>query len=1459
MRHLKINKSKVIIFLFFPFFLVSCSFPWFQNVSAEPVETRIINMSLYLGDFPNETMAELLDWLKQVNYTRWTLALEPCSNGTHCNAFFNKTFIDALKQYGELTPTLPFGIQNFPPEIRREFVDGLFDHWETYIRYKPKGFFQFQPDTYTCNYILERGCEYWQGYCLDQHYMVDWMDMRGGWQMPYYASTEHALVPKREGKGLVILPHNTWDWRASVEYDHQFNTHLLNALCMFNNDWTPAREYLVDLINKTLNDVAPFGYVAIQHEWLWIYQLERLAELKEYTLAVMNLTCTFQTFGETVDWFKQNYANNPDYNVNFVTPYDGKKVEWLWKRNFRVTRYDERYVVGYIDYTQQSIDQYINKTADCDFLGEKNETNNFCTSLEFLIDDFGNAVARASSKGNRKSFLGALEDFPSYFTRLQNDGASPTIHSPFQQPSSDAVFSHQQVEVLVSIVDMESGVKNATLYFNLNSSTEWKIIPMSCNQGSNLYRAVIPAQVENTYVKYKIVAYDNADNRAEQNNDAQYFTYKVLPESLPISMFLLPILLLLTAFLITYRWHRHRETTKRGLCFMRRLVSTEALTILIFFLLSLRVILWFEFPRIIVSGDLRPPLNTEAFTIHAAYVWNEIDFGTISVYLPRILDPFNFLIIISCKLGFDIYTSQIVALVIMYFLLSILIYTYVKELTDGDAISAFVAGLFFNFNLFLINDREQTAVGFVSIALMVLPSLVIFTRALRKRSERLVVLSGMLFILTQGTFPNYRPFLLGLFAIFLTTFYFLIRRGVRVSLSDARERCWLRASIDTRPILDCLKSLGVFLVSAVLASIWVIVLITANLTPLLSAHSRMTTPIFALNLQFHDVFRLIGHWAFYGEYPPGHPYVPYAYPYLHDPVVIFWTFLIPVIAFTSLLTKSRTKVLELYFASVGLIFLFFTAGFTEYFRDIYYSVTTHVPLLIAFRTPTNWIFFVLLSYSILLGTLVCNICTKFKGKLPKLFVLGLTALLLISVSFPLITGDVTRNWLRPEVKGSVFPKSYAELDNKLSNVYWALLLPKRDVYVIYNYSSGTLGCGNPYPFIFSKPIISGIGTEYLDPKNLDLIDQLHELILMQNDTVWNIAPKGEISASSFQDAYREPSKANDESYGTRWASQEGIPQWLEVRWTRPQELEGVRIFFEEAYAKAYVIQTWNGTDWIEQAKVENNTSLECEQMLLEHVTTEKIRLYFTEASIWNQTSIWELELYKTVRFPSLSSRGLGIFGVGYLIVEKDIVKGGVYNITEARKRLVEKQDFALVEEWDEVALYCNTFSVKKLYVANNMFMCKNWNWSDICNYLTDSSWDVLKHSIFVDMSPPNVPANESMVLPEGFTWSEVSPCKYEASLVSKGPFFVAFLETYDKQWKLRVNGKTVPESEHFKINTFGNGWFVNATGNLSLEITFETQDIIAPSIVISLLLPILLVAKNQLKKLAKSVRRFFDF
>ena len=104
----------------------------------------------------------------------------------------------------------------------------------------------------------------------------------------------------------------------------------------------------------------------------------------------------------------------------------------------------------------------------------------------------------------------------------------PEIGTPLRFPPDENVSEFQEVRVAVNVTDYESGVKNVTLYYTTDE--EWIPIKMTFNETSGLYEAIIPGQNAGTYVKFKIEAFDNAGNHAEQNNEQQYFVYLVIPE-----------------------------------------------------------------------------------------------------------------------------------------------------------------------------------------------------------------------------------------------------------------------------------------------------------------------------------------------------------------------------------------------------------------------------------------------------------------------------------------------------------------------------------------------------------------------------------------------------------------------------------------------------------------------------------------------------------------------------------------------------------------------------------------------------------------------------------------------------------------------------------------------------------------------------------------------------------------
>jgi hypothetical protein len=890
---------------------------------------------------------------------------------------------------------------------------------------------------------------------------------------------------------------------------------------------------------------------------------------------------------------------------------------------------------------------------------------------------------------------------------------------------------------------------------------------------------------------------------------------------------------------------------------IKKILYSKRVTILIlvfFFLFSLRVINWFQYPNILISGDFRPPLIQDAFAKRVAYTWDETDFGMPSVYAPRILVPSNFFISVFQTLGVSLYYSEMMALILMFFLSSVFMFMFAKRITNGNIVASFIAALFLTSNLYMVNDREVTAISFVDVALVILPSLIAFTEGIRRKSYKFVAISGILFVLTYGAFPNFRVALLCIFAAMMVLLLASLNKGVKLTFNRKEEPKLFGFSVNISSIYTGLKYFAVFAFAGLLASVWVITIVWSNLGAFFNAYQQMSVPQVILDLRFHDVLRLITKWGFYSG-SMDQPYVPYANVYLQNPLIIFLSYLPPLLAFASIFL-SKERRLKVFFGVTAVVFLVLSDAFNPFLSQLYAAMATNIPLMLAFRESAQWTFFVIVAYGILIGLTISALCNRSKRRVLKILAISLTVIVFAASAYPITNGDVTRNYLDTKVKGAYFPDSYKALSNALSNNYWTLLLPPRSTYDTYNFSGIPLNSGNPYPLIFSKPVISGLGTEYVQSNNLDLLNKVYESVLTNEEV--NVAPMGNASASSIEkDRFVPaqtimPAQAIDGNYITRWASDHGMPQWLEIEWNETHELPKIRIVFENAYANDYTIETWNDTKWTTQIKVENNTNLEPEYTFSQLTPTTKLRINFTKASPFNMVSIWELQVYakQTETVPKF----LGMLGIKYLVLERDLVAGNISDANEIK--INQSHSFVLTQDWSEFALYTNTYALQKLYPADNILNCSTLD--DMFQTIEEIDRTTLQHSVFQNSTLTNINSSDTLVAPDNFQWNELSPTSYVARAQSKGPFVLAFLQSYDKNWKLTVNGKPTPEANHYEVNGFANAWLIDNTGDLTITLQYQTQTIFLESIIASIILPVLLMAylsRKDLKRIGNLICR----
>jgi hypothetical protein len=130
----------------------------------------------------------------------------------------------------------------------------------------------------------------------------------------------------------------------------------------------------------------------------------------------------------------------------------------------------------------------------------------------------------------------------------------PEIENPIQTPLPDNVTENDEVTVQVNITDIQSGIKNVTLYYAINSTAEWISKTMNHNSQTNLYEAKIPPQPIGTKIDYRITAYNNAEKSTTKEANQPYYSYQVIiPEFSPQLLMIIFVTLSLSIIILKKR------------------------------------------------------------------------------------------------------------------------------------------------------------------------------------------------------------------------------------------------------------------------------------------------------------------------------------------------------------------------------------------------------------------------------------------------------------------------------------------------------------------------------------------------------------------------------------------------------------------------------------------------------------------------------------------------------------------------------------------------------------------------------------------------------------------------------------------------------------------------------------------------------------------------------------------
>jgi len=329
----------------------------------------------------------------------------------------------------------------------------------------------------------------------------------------------------------------------------------------------------------------------------------------------------------------------------------------------------------------------------------------------------------------------------------------------------------------------------------------------------------------------------------------------------------------------------------------------------------------------------------------------------------------------------------------------------------------------------------------------------------------------------------------------------------------------------------------------------------------------------------------------------------------------------------------------------------------------------------------------------------------------------------------------------------------------------------------------------------------------------------NELLKAEN-ALTAIQEKANASASSIQKD-RTPQKAVDGLLETRWASDplEENPQWLQIEYSSVEEVAGVKIIFETAYARDYTINTWNGTHWVPQVNVTGNTQLSPLHLFNEPIETTKLLLNVTAyGTPHHLVSVFELEPCEL----STIKRGHFIPRQGRYMLALRVASGPDYGTLNLRignySLSIDCHDAQEKFRWyEEGPLQLERREQDILLSANGEILLDQM----ILYSLEESENESVLQSLFgSNHYSPTI------------QYEKVNPTAYHLHVKTEQPFFLLFSETYNPLWKARFNDGQ--EVQPIIADSVINSFYINRTGEFDMNVYFEGQKYADAGIRISL-------------------------
>jgi len=853
---------------------------------------------------------------------------------------------------------------------------------------------------------------------------------------------------------------------------------------------------------------------------------------------------------------------------------------------------------------------------------------------------------------------------------------------------------------------------------------------------------------------------------------------------------------------------------------------------------------WFQNGNSQFLGDFFVPSNPIQYLSRFSQSWDpNLDFGIFSLFT---LFPTPRIFLIEFYSGIFLITGSSVA-VELFLVLAILLLAYfgMRYLwtaifrAPGPSLGQAIAGLFFVVNPFVTLYIENP-VGIIAYAMI--PWCLGFTiKGLRGCGTlKYSALVSACFTISLITFPQVAISILivtGMMAIFVH--HLMGKPFTRMKQTVFMVSC--------------------FLLTVGLNAYWLL-LTLAKTNLFFQSYSQVRPSSPSLNAQ-NTIFatpRLLGDWSLLAGYG-GHLYLPYSPSYYSDALTVISTSAIPIIAF-SIVVLSPLNKRNIAIAGASLLGIILATGTNPPF-GFAYGLVLSIPGSSLFRNPPRYFLSVVaLGYSILLGCFVNFFVLKLRisSSVHRVSSIGVVLFVLLAIAFassPMISGELTRNWYDPTMKGYQVPTYYSEASNWLSNkdsVSRVLILPHTGVYMatLWGYQGG-----NIYPYLFANPVITSSGGQYSSSSASDLINSVYDEFYANHTTyLGKVLSLLGVSYVLF-----------DQSVDTEFYNLPP-PQITLSLLGNQADIQLVRVFGNLTLYRnmehvsvvngAYNIDILGGTPtnpasiarvddfrkgWqlgpsLSGGAVPANGSLTFESQRLvvtvpangQYVFAELYRnvtfasgakYLIVDAQTTDPTSIaltletlrGEVHLYAENPPDQTLLNHYELTNQSYLVYRIDGISS---NVTEIRFAISNKLD----------TLYSGTLRAEfsRLVLANQI-----GDLSDMMDIVQQSNFDpavdavtlttFLNPSLIRMMNTMNASISQSPDL----RVRQIEPTSVTVDAKASHPFVLAYFTSFDEGFTAKVDGG--PPALHFQVDGFANGWLIENTGSFTIRISFVTQ------------------------------------